>query len=606
MKQIVKIASIALVLILAAGLLFAGGRSDSGAGSPATGGGGASAAVSVDSLPRKETLYFNGILWDQVNSWNPYSVGGNAFGLDSNNARQLIYETLFIYDLLTGTLKPQLGTSYAWNGQTLTVQLNRNVKFWDGKPMTSADVVNSYQLQKTYATAASSWWPYIDSVTAQGDYTVVIRANPSNFNPKHIESSISRLYITQKAEMDKVVARIGSAPTALGQWTNMTADQLIETQSGTGPYKPYLSDETKAVLQRVDSYWGVSLYGKLPPAKYVAHAIYKDNATGDAAFRAAEVDISQQFISSVWTMFNVNVSTFLPQAPYYFPGVIPMIIFNTKDPRLAEAAVRRAIAMALDYDTIGKNAMSGYTAPMVASLMLPTPAEQALIDVNALKPYQWSGNLQEAIAAANKVLDDAGWVKGADGIRAKGGVKLSGIRAECPQGWSDWNASLEVVAQAGKQIGIDIQTYFPIATVWTQDLQNGTFDIIMNSPGGIGIASPWNRAYAAISSADLPPEGTPNPIGNNGRWINQEATDIITQIATETDAAKLKQLWTRLNIIYLQEVPVAGLMYRPGVFHTVNETVWTGYPKMNDGSGVPPTLCIDGYGIKGLYNLRNK
>jgi peptide/nickel transport system substrate-binding protein len=305
-------------------------------------------------------------------------------------------------------------------------------------------------------------------------------------------------------------------------------------------------------------------------------------------------------------MFNANISTFIPQAPYYFPGVIPMIIFNTKDPRLADPVVRRAIAMVLDYDTIGKNAMSGYTAPVVASLMLPVPAEQALIDVDALKPYQWSGSLTELVTQANKLLDDAGWVRGADGIRAKGGVRLAGIRAECPQGWSDWNASLEVVAQAGKNIGIDIQTYFPISTVWTTDQQNGTFDIIMESPGGIGIASPWNRAYAALSSTDLPPEGTPNAIGNHGRWVNQEANTIISQIASETDAAKLKQLWTRLNIIYLQEMPCAGLMYRPGVFHTVNETVWTGYPKMNDGSGVPPTLCIDGYGIKGLYNLRNK
>jgi peptide/nickel transport system substrate-binding protein len=238
--------------------------------------------------------------------------------------------------------------------------------------------------------------------------------------------------------------------------------------------------------------------------------------------------------------------------------------------------------------------------------MLPVPAEQALIDPNALKPYQWSGNVTEATAAANAALDAAGWVKGADGIRAKGGVKLSGIRAECPQGWSDWNASLEVVAQAGKNIGIDIQTYFPIATVWTQDYMNGTFDIIMYSPGGGGIASPWSRAYQAISSADLPPTGTPNSIQNFGRWENKEATDIITQIAGETDAAKLKQLWTRLNVIYLQEMPTAGLMYRPVVFHSVNETVWTGYPKMNDRSGIPPTLCIDGYGIKGLYNLQAK
>jgi peptide/nickel transport system substrate-binding protein len=563
----------------------------------------------ADTLPRRETLYFNGILWNKVNNWNPYAVGGDSFGITANNglARQLVYETLFVYDLLTGTLKPQLADSYTWSGQTLTIQLNRDVKFWDGKAMTAADVVNSYELQKKYATGATGWMAYIDSVTAQGDSTVVIRGNPRNFNPKQVETSISGLYITQKAAMDQVAARIGSGETALGQWTNMLSNGKIESAaSGTGPYIPYLADETKAVLVRVENYWGVARYGKLAAPRYVAHSIYKDNAAGDAAFRAAEVDISQQFISSVWTMFNVNVSTFIPQAPYYFPGVIPMIIFNTKDPRLADPVVRKAIAMALDYNTIGQNAMSGYTAPYVASLMLPVPAEQALIDVNALRQYQWSGNVTEAVAAANTALDNAGWVKGADGIRAKGGVKLSGLRAECPQGWSDWNASLEVVAQAGKQIGIDIQTYFPIATVWSDDRFNGTFDIIMDSPGGVGIASPWSRAYAALSSADLPPEGQPNPIQNYGRWINREATDIVAQIATETDAAKLKQLWTRLNIIYLQEIPCAGLMYRPGLFHTVNETVWTGYPKMNDGSGVPPTLCIDGYGIKGLYDLRAK
>jgi peptide/nickel transport system substrate-binding protein len=603
MKLTKNVLLVSLILVMGAGMVFAGGQGQGGSGS--SGG-----AAVPGSLPRKETLYLNGILWDKINKWNPYAVGGvNGFALDSGGggARQLVYETLFVYDILTSTLKPHLADSYAWNGQTLTIQLNRNAKFWDGKPMTSADVVNSYDLQKKYITGNSGWWAYIDSVTAQGDYTVVVKGNPNRFNPKHIETSISRLYITQKAEMDKVAAQIGNAPTALGEWTNIVpGTNQIETQSGTGPYKPYIWDETKAVLQRVDTYWGVARYGKLAAPKYIAHAVYKDNAAGDAAFRDAEVDIAQQFTASVWTMFNQNISTYIPQAPYYFPGVIPSMVFNTKDPRLADPVVRRAIAMAVDYDTIGKNAMSGYTAPYVASLMLPVPAEQALIDADTLKPYQWSGNLQDAIAAANKLLDDAGWIRGADGIRAKGGVKLSGIRVECPSGWSDWNASMEVVAQSGKQIGVDMQTYFPIATVWTQDYQNGTFDIIMYSYGGVGISSPWSRAYEAMSSAELPPEGTPNPIQNWGRWINQEATNIVSQIAVETDTAKLKQLWTRLNIIYLQEMPCAGLMYRPGVWHTVNETVWTGYPKMNDGSGIPPTLCIDGYGIKGLYNLRNR
>jgi peptide/nickel transport system substrate-binding protein len=437
----------------------------------------------------------------------------------------------------------------------------------------------------------------------------VIQGKASNFNPKQIETSISALYITEKAAMDKVVARIGNGQTALAQWTNIVTVNGKEDveATGTGPYRPYIWDETKAVLQRVDTYWGqiASKYGKLPAPRYVAHSIYKDNATGDAAFRSGEVDISQQFIASVWTMFPQQVSTYLPQAPYYFPGTIPMLVYNTKKPGLDDPAVRRAIAMSLDYNTIGTNAMSGYTPPLVASLMLPVPGEQALIDADALKQYQWSGDVPTATAAANQLLDDAGWVKGADGIRAKNGVKLS-FQAECPQGWSDWNATLEVVAQAGKNIGIDIKTYFPISTVWVQDYQNGTFDMVMFGYGGIGIASPWTRAYMAMGSTNLPPEGSPNTIQNWGRWVNAEADDIVNKLAAEADPATLKQLWTRLNVLYLQEMPCAGLMYRPGVFHTVNNSVWAGFPTMGDGSNVPPTLCSDGYGIKALYNLKAK
>jgi peptide/nickel transport system substrate-binding protein len=128
----------------------------------------------------------------------------------------------------------------------------------------------------------------------------------------------------------------------------------------------------------------------------------------------------------------------------------------------------------------------------------------------------------------------------------------------------------------------------------------------MYSYGGAGISSPWSRAYQSMSSADLPPKGIPNAIGNFGRWENARANQIIGQLASETNPAAMKQLWTELNIIYLQEMPCAGLMYRPAVFHTVNSTVWTGFPKLNDGSNIPPTLNIDGYGIKGLYNLRVK
>jgi len=107
-------------------------------------------------------------------------------------------------------------------------------------------------------------------------------------------------------------------------------------------------------------------------------------------------------------------------------------------------------------------------------------------------------------------------------------------------------------------------------------------------------------------SKTLPPAGVANTQGNWGRYVNARADTIIETIASETDAAKLKALWTELNQIFLDEMPCAGLMYRPWLFHTVNESVWTGFPKINDGTNVPPTILINGYGIKGLYNLRLK
>jgi len=126
----------------------------------------------------------------------------------------------------------------------------------------------------------------------------------------------------------------------------------------------------------------------------------------------------------------------------------------------------------------------------------------------------------------------------------------------------------------------------------------------MDSPGGQGIDSPWSRAYSMMYSGYLPPVGTPNMVGNWGRYSNPRANTIIDQIANETNAATLKNLWTELNQIYLDEMPAAGLMYRPWLFHTVNTSVWTGFPKINDGTNVPPTILMQGYGIKGLYNLK--
>ena len=594
MKRTKILLSFVLILLVTATTVFAtGGQQPSQqtqSGAPAT----------PYNLPRNQTLYYNGLQWGAVRGNQPYmGAPNNALAMSAH--RQLVFETLFMYNLLDNKLYPQIGESYTWNGRTLTVQLSPNVRFADGTPLTADDVVYSFTLARTYTTGGSQYWQYLDSITAQGQYTVVFQSKaPPDFNQKQIERAISEYWITPRAYWER---KLQSGELGRGQG-DLVAFQGWDIQ-GTGPYVPYFADETKVVLLRNDNYWGQhpTRRGKLPTPRYIAQNIYVDNAAGNEAFRRGEVDVSQQFVNEIWTYFPLGIETYIPQAPYYLPGYIPSIFFNVSKPGLDDPAVRKAIAMVIDYNQIGINAMSGYTAPKEQHIMLPSAAEKALIDENALRQYQWSSSID--VAGANALLDQNGWVRGADQIRAKGGTRLA-FRIECPYGWSDWNASLEIVAQSARTIGIQIETYFPEQPVYTTDMQTLNFDIIMNNTSAPGAATPWSRANGLMGSTYLPTGNLPNTVGNWGRWRNAEADQIIQQLANETNDATIRQLWTRLNIIYLQEVPFVGLMYRPWQFHQVYTGVWTGYPRLGDGSNIPPTILLDGYGILGLYNLRLK
>ena len=92
--------------------------------------------------------------------------------------------------------------------------------------------------------------------------------------------------------------------------------------------------------------------------------------------------------------------------------------------------------------------------------------------------------------------------------------------------------------------------------------------------------------------------------GNFGHYKNKDAEKLLEAIPGETDQAKLKSDYTELSKIMLTDVPCFALMYRPGVFYTVNESVWTNYPQADDGRNIPPMDCTDGYGVAALYDLQ--
>ena len=563
-------------------------------------------------LPRNETLYFAGQQWGAVTSWNPIGVNqNNAMAVAAGAGwRETMFETLYMWNVLDGKLYGLLANDdYAWNEDmtALTLTIKDAAKWSDGTPVTGADVVRTFDIGVQIGNGTGSGYgPYIDHIEADGNkVTIYSKLNDEGtpINPLMVLNFLELTPIAQAAWIDTVVERNNGDATAI-------LNDAGEDAVWSGPYTKYYSDDQKVVLVRDDNYWGqdASMWGKLPVPKYLAHNIFADNAGGDTALKAGEVDVSQQFIANVqdlWLNDGLPISTFYDEAPYGVCLTMPTAWFNMNIPAIAEnTALRKAIAIAVDYDQIIAAAMTNQSptfADVPRSLMNPTDGEQGLYNKDEVADLQWVGN---DIDGAIALLDAAGIVDtDGDGWREYNGEKISLIAA-CPNGWTDWMASMETVAAAGDKIGIEITTQYPSDTeyynIFTDPAQS-TYAIFMWSPDASSPANPWSRVnqfmgkdYVGIAN---------NWSGNWGQYVNDEADALIKKIPLTTDEEELKALYTELTKIYLTEVPSFSLMYRPSVFHTVNESVWTNFPAGDDGRGIPPADCTDGYGIRALYEL---
>ena len=604
MKKITKLFAMLIVAAMVCGLFAVCGTSASGV---------VGMSDSDVVLPREETLYFAGQQWGAVNSWNIVGTNQNNAMAIAGNAggyRTTMFETLFMFNPLTGEKIGLLADSYEWNEDLteMTVSLKDAAHWSDGTPVTAEDVAATWEvaLLTNNGTGAGNK-AYVDTIEVTGEKTFVIKAvlteDGKPVNPLKVEDFICGTPIAQAAWIKTLRERCNDDPTAI---LNDAGEDVV----WSGPYTKYYTDDQKVVLIRDDNYWGQdeSMWGKLPAPKYLAHVIFADNAAGELALKAGEVDVCQQFIGNIqnlWLEDDLPISTYYDEAPYGVCLTMPTAWYNMNIPVIAEnTALRKAIAMATDYEAIIANAMTNQSptfAEVPRSLMNPTDGEQALYDHEAVADLQWAGN---DIDGANALLDEAGLLDtDGDGWREYNGEKIS-LNAVCPNGWSDWQAAMQIVAAAGDKIGISIEPEYPewdiMQTRFTDPAQTD-YAIFMWSPDAASPSMPWGRCNQFLSSQFVGLQN--NWSGNWGQYVNEEADRILAEIPLTTDHDKLVELYTELVKIYLTDVPSFALMYRPSVFHAVNESVWTNFPSGDDGRNIPPLDCTDGYGIAALYEL---
>ena len=439
----------------------------------------------LGSTPREETLYLAGMFSSKPNDYNPLSSNSNlGFINQSGYSGEIMYETLFMFNAMTGQLHPLIGQNYEWNKERteMTVTLNSDAKWSDGSDVTANDVAYTFDTHIKYnTTQGANYGAYIDKIQIVDPKTCVIKAKLNEtgqaVNPYMLEEYLCGVYVLQKNYLKKVEERNNSEP------EKVKTDRMEDLVTTAAYILSYESDQ-KIVLERNDEYWGQteSMWGCLPAPKYIASSAYKDNSAIELALKNGEVDVADLFIPNInalWEDEDLPISTYLPEKPYNIATAGTYLFFNQKRKGLDNVSVRKAIAMAIDYDLIVSSATTNQITSfkeVPRSIVGPSEGEQAMIDNEALMDVQFLGG---DIEGANELLDEAGIIDtDGDGYRELDGEKLS-FQVECPNSFSDWCAALEIVASCGQEIGIEIETYFPERAVWVNDYSTGNFDMAM-------------------------------------------------------------------------------------------------------------------------------
>lgn len=532
-----------------------------------------------------DTLFIAGFQWGPPTTYNPFSP--TAAWPASSNVMQIVYESLLRWNILTGEILPGLAKSYKVDGtSTITLTMQDGITFNDGSPCTAKDAAFSFNIGKTASgVSVASFFQAADSIDATDDKTLVVKVSQKTKNVGQVLRLLTETYIVPQKVFSSLAA-------------DKVATEIMTNPVGTGPFKVDTADQTQVVLTQTGSYWGKTFYGGLPVMQKIIHPIFKGNEDANLQFANGGLDVCQTFQSQIWKTWEAGkpTGTYLKSKPYYIPGSMPMLVFNCTKPGLKNPLVRKAIATCIDYASISDTAMSGYSGTVQPSLILPTGAEGKYFNQSDATANGWKYDK----AGAEKILTDAGAKKGSDGVYVLDGVRLGPWKIITPTGWTDWNASCEIIASSCKAIGIDVSTNFPQQAEVTQAIQGGNFDLGHWYVAGVNPASPWARFKDVLSQAEMKPVGQ-TAFANYGRWTNPDVEALLTAAAQAADDTAKKAAYDKLDALYRKEIPMCPTMYRPDEFYEYSAVNFYNFPDEKN-TYAPP--MFRGAGNTWMYKLK--
>ena len=497
---------LALLLVLAVVATACGGDDDAGTGTQGT---------EPAGQPDLNATIRVGANEDQ---WTVNGTGAKAthFMYVTN---QNVYEPL-VYLGSDYSLKPGLAERWELqpDGKTWRFFLRRGVTFHDGSPFGADDVVWTWGQRQAEGrilpTAADTLHPRNgynpDAVKKVDEYTV-------DFTPINPNLRLPEQIVHPEGAIVKRNTHNDTPPYA-----------------GTGPYKyvSYVEKQT-AVFERNDNYWG-----EKPKVKRFEIRFIPDPVARLQALKSGQVDFVYDLPPDATKSLEGDPNFKIIRSQ---PGRNHLLYVNITPGRItAEKAVREAVSYSIDRQAYVNVVLEGNGEP--GRWMAPRSVLGAAADQVAAIPRD--------LGRARRVLDEAGWTPGADGIRTKADQRLRVIllgQQEVPE------SALTVIQANLKEVGIDTEIKKTPDVATRNALYNqgrGNFDLDLEPPN----QNDGNPAFLPVlrMSNKTPTNVQFAPGGEFETWVDRA-------IAAKTREEVQRASAEMMRILMNQEYIVVGL-----------------------------------------------
>ncbi|MEH6526953.1 MAG: ABC transporter substrate-binding protein [Sneathiella sp.] len=427
--------------------------------------------------------------------------------------------------------QPQPYLAESWSvsddGKSITLNLRKNARFHDGKPVTSEDVAFSLQTVKDNHPFKSMFAPVTGVDTPDANTAVI------NFDKPHPAA-----FLAMSSALLPIIPKH-----VYGDGQDAKTHPANSAPVGSGPFKfSEFKPGEYIILEKNPDYF---IEGR-PYLDKIIIKNYKDPTSLALATDKGEVTMypflgTSKDIARLKKSDNVIVT----DRGYEAVGPLNWLEFNTKNEYLKDKRVRQAIAYAIDRNFVVNALLGGQSKAATGPIVPGSPFYAA----NAQK-YDLD------LDKANALLDEAGFPRDADGMRFKLTVDYIPNGSELQKGVAEYLKPQ--LKKAGIAVDLRASPDFP---TWAKRVSGHDFDMSMD------IVFNWGDPVIGVHRTYLCDNIKKGVIWSNTQsYCNEEVDALLLQAGSELDQAKRIALYNQAQEIIVDEAPIAYLNVLP--YHT--------------------------------------